>query len=148
MLPTNETNMKQIIATIKDLTSPSLVTYSNKQGEIAIGYNHTLGIYNGQECTLEEAAIWLRTDISALRIAIRNLVDPILNIHQERALISLVHDIGLTIFTKSKLLQFINNKQFVLASNCFLTYNTNKRVVSISVIRRRQIEQNIFNLEV
>lgn len=139
--------MKQIIETIKDVTPLSLVTYTNKSGEIALGYNHTLGIYNGQECSLKEAESWLRSDIEALRRAIQSMLTTTLNKHQERAVISLVHDIGLAIFTNSKFRQYLNNKQFTLASNCFLTYNTNGRAVSVAVLRRRQMEQNIFNLQ-
>jgi GH24 family phage-related lysozyme (muramidase) len=140
--------MKDIIETIKDLTTVSLVTYSNKFGEIALGYNHTLGIYNGQECTLKEAEFWLYSDIAALQRVITGTIGTVLNQHQERAVISLVHDIGIETFNKSKLRQYLINKQWGLASSCFLTYNTNGRAVSVAVLRRRQIEQNIFNLQV
>lgn len=139
--------MKQIIETIKDVTPLSLVTYTNKAGEMALGYNHTLGIHNGQECTLKEAEFWLYADVEALRRAVQSMLTTTLNKHQERAVISLVHDIGLVLFSNSKLRQYLNNKQFILASNCFLTYNTNRRAVSIAVLRRRQMEQNIFNLQ-
>lgn len=138
--------MKQIIETIKDLTPLQTTIYVNKRGEIAIGYNRTFGVYNGQVCSIKEAERWLLEDITALRRAITTSIGNILNNHQERALISLVHDIGLETFATSKLRQYLLNKQFTLAGSCFLTYNTNKRAVSISVIRRRQIEQNIFNL--
>ena len=138
--------MQQIIETIKDFTPLQTTTYVNKRGEIAIGYNRTLGVYNGQVCGIKEAERWLLEDIAALRRAINLSVGNILNKHQERALSSLVHDIGLETFNASKLRQYLLNKQFTLAGNCFLTYNTNKRAVSISVIRRRQMEHNIFNL--
>jgi lysozyme len=140
--------MQQIISTLKDLTTLSTTTYSNKQGDTALGYNHTLGIYNGQTCTLKEAEFWLYTDVNNLRTAINNLLTVTLNKHQERALVSLVHDISLATFAHSKLLRYLNNKQFTLAASCFLAYNTNKRAVSVAVLRRRQIEQNIFKLQV
>jgi GH24 family phage-related lysozyme (muramidase) len=139
--------MKLILTTIKDLTPLSLVTYSNKRQEVAIGYNHVIGIYNGQECTQEDAEKWLYNDIVSLKLAVYKYVNVALNRHQERALVSLVHDIGLEEFTKSKLLRHLNNKQFNLASSCFLTYNTNGRAVSVAVLRRRQMEQNIFKLD-
>lgn len=140
--------MKDIIETIKDLTPVSLVTYTNKNRELALGYNHTLGIYNGQTCTLKEAEAWLYADIDALRRAIVGMIGTHLNKHQERAVISLVHDIGLETFISSKLRHFLTHEQFILAANCFLTYNTNGRAVSVAVLRRRQMEQNIFKLQV
>lgn len=138
--------MKEILTTIKDLTVPHLTTYINKQGDLALGYNRTLGIYNGQTCSLKCAEFWLVEDITAIRRAIDLSIGTILHKHQERGLVSLVHDIGIETFNSSKLRQYLLNKQFTLAANCFLMYNTNIRTVSIGVIRRRQIEQNIFNL--
>lgn len=138
--------MQLIIQTIKDLTPLQTTTYVNKRGELALGYNHTLGVYNGQTCTLKEAETWLYTDINAIRQALRGLITTKLHQHQERALISLVHDIGLDTFIKSKLLENLNKGKFLLAASNFVTYNKNNRTVSVSVIRRRQIEQNIFNL--
>ena len=139
--------MNLTITTIKDLTPLSLVTYSNKRQEVAIGYNHTIGVYNGMECTQDEADKWLYNDIMSLKVAIYRYVNVALTRHQERALVSLVHDIGIEEFANSKLLRHLNNKQFNLASSSFLTYNTNGRAVSVAVLRRRQMEQNIFKLE-
>jgi GH24 family phage-related lysozyme (muramidase) len=140
--------MKLIIETIKDLTPVSLVTYTNKEGKIALGYNRTLGIYNGQEVTQEEADKWLASDVFVLHKAIGSLLTVKPNKNQERALISLIHDIGLDTFSKSELRRHFNNGNLMLASSEFKIYNTNGRAISVAVVRRRQIEQNIFNLGV
>ena len=139
--------MFKIINFIKDFHPMSLQSYRNSKGELAIGWNHTLNVYNGLTCSEEKATQWLEEDIKALKIAIPKLLNSPLSKTKEIALFSLIHEIGIDTFYSSKLRNYLNNKQIKLAGNEFLTYNKNGNAISINVLRRRQAEQKLFLLE-
>jgi len=66
--------MLNIVNFIKDYHPMSLNSYKNINGELAIGWNRTFGVYNGLTCTKEEAERYLKEDINSLNKALAKLI--------------------------------------------------------------------------
>lgn len=131
---------------IKDLYTPIFnARFINDKW--IIGYNHDINVFNGLTCTQEQADIWLVQRIKTIKNFLVCNIHVSLLPNQRKALVSLVHDIGIEEFTKSKLITLINKKDFVNASNNFLFFNKSDRVVSARIARRRMIEKNLFDFK-
>jgi len=125
---------------IKFTTVPSYTTYINKTQQPAVGYNHTIGVYNGLTCSQKQAELWLYQDIKNINNTLYKTFPYQLNTYQMVALISLIQEITIDTFRTSKLYFYLLNKQYKFASQEFKKYD----MQNTSVLRRIQ-EQNLFN---
>jgi len=125
---------------IKLVTKPKFSVYVNKVQQLAIGYNHTVGVHKGTTCTEEQAEVWLQEDIKYIKNMFHRAFPYQLNQWQTAALVSLTHEITIEIFRASQLYTYLLNKQYSLASQEFKKYD----MKNTSVLRRIQ-EQNLFN---
>lgn len=125
---------------IKFVTRPKCSVYVNKLQQLAIGYNHTIGVHKSTTCTEERAEIWLQEDINYIKNMLHRTFPHQLNPWQTVALISLIHEITIETFRTSQLYTYLLNKQYKLASQEFTKYD----MQNTSVLRRTQ-EQNLFN---
>lgn len=125
---------------IKLVTLPKYIVYVNKQKQLAIGYNHTIGVHKCTSCTKEQAELWLKEDINYIKNMLYRAFPHQLSVYQTAALISLIHEITVDVFRSSQLYIYLINKQYKLASQEFKKYD----MKNTSVLRRTQ-EQNLFN---
>lgn len=125
---------------IKLVTKPKFSVYVNKLQQLAIGYNHTVGVHKGTTCTEEQAEVWLQEDIRYIKNMLHGAFPYQLNHWQTAALTSLIHEITIETFRASRLYIYLLNKQYKFASQEFKKYD----MKNTSVLRRIQ-EQNLFN---
>lgn len=125
---------------IKFVTRPKCSVYVNKLQQLAIGYNHTIGVHKSTTCTEEQAEVWLQEDINYIKSMLHRAFPYQLNPWQTVALISLIHEITIETFRTSQLYTHLLNKQYKLASQEFKKYD----MKNTSVLLRTQ-EQNLFN---
>lgn len=125
---------------IKLVTRPKCSVYANKLQQLAIGYNHTVGVHKGTTCTEEQAEVWLQEDIRYIKNMLHRAFPYQLNRWQTAALTSLIHEITIETFRANRLYTYLLNKQYKLASQEFKKYD----MKNTSVLRRIQ-EQNLFN---
>jgi Phage lysozyme. len=125
---------------IKLVATPRYGVYVNKLQQLAIGYNHTIGVHKGTTCTEEQAELWLQEDIKYIKNMLHRTFPYQLNRWQTAALTSLIHEITVETFRASQLYTYVLNKQYKLAEQEFTKYD----MKNTSVLRRTQ-EQNLFN---
>lgn len=139
-----QTKTMTILDFLKDLYTP-LFTAQYVNDKWIIGYNHDINVFNGLCCTQEQADLFLEQRIRTIEHFIRYNIHVPLSDSKKKALISLIHDIGIEEFSKSNMINLINKKDWIAASNSFLFFNKNNRVVSAKIARRRMIEKNLFD---
>lgn len=138
--------MRAAINLIKEFVQPvTRATYCQLQDTYYIGYNQTLGVYNGLVWEQEEIEKDLQQQVNNIVKVLTSSFNGLLSEYQQIALISLIHDIGTETFLRSDIPKYIRNKNYILVSNTFLRYNLVHRTVSITKVRRRLKEQAIFN---
>jgi GH24 family phage-related lysozyme (muramidase) len=125
---------------IKSVSKPKEVAYLNKQGRLAIGYNHTSNVHKASSCSLEEAEKLLQKDISCSINVLYHHFPYQLNRWRVASLTCLIHEITLETFLRSKLYQYLKEKNYKLAEKEFTVYH----LEYTSVLRRLQ-EQNLFS---
>jgi GH24 family phage-related lysozyme (muramidase) len=141
--------MQTAINLIKEFVQPvTKATYCPLQDTYYIGYNQTLGVYNGLSWSQEEADKDLQQQVNNITKVLQSSFMGMLSKHQQVALISLIHDIGTEVFLRSDIPKYIRSSNYILVSNAFLRYNLINRTVSITKVRRRLKEQAIFNTTV
>lgn len=109
-----------------------------------IGWGHTKGVKEGDECTQEQADAWLDEDIQASIDAINKYVTSSLTGNQREALISFVFNVGIGNFLDSTLLRLINSGDYIGASNQFPRWNKARGVVLPGLTLRRKEEKDLF----
>lgn len=134
---------------IQDFEGCRLTAYQDQRGIWTIGYGHTGAVYPGQTISQEEAARLLSSDISKTCRAVEACVTVPINDNQFGALVSLAYNIGMGNFVKSTLLEKLENRDYVGASEQFLVWDklhTSEGVITdIGLLRRRKAEQALFN---
>lgn len=109
-----------------------------------IGYGHTLGVKQGDVCTISEASDLLKEDILIFEKSLNNLVLVPLNQNQYDALICFIFNIGCGNFKKSTLLKLLNNADYNGAAAEFCKWIYVKGKVSEGLRRRRIAEKELF----
>ena len=138
--------MQASINLIKEFVTPvTVATYCPIQDTYYIGYNQTLNVYNGLVWTKEQVETDLRHQVNLIRVLLDAYFIGVIKNNHKAALISLIHDIGLETFMKSEFPRHLQNRNYILASNAFLSFNKVARVISIPKTTRRLKEQSIFN---
>lgn len=122
----------------------SLKAYLCPSGVWTIGYGHTQGVREGDECTTEDAASWLVEDIEATQKALAKYVNIPVTEGQFIALTSLAFNVGVGNVLKSKLLRKLNAGDIRGAAEEFLDFDlaNGKRLPGLTT--RRKDESELF----
>ena len=132
---------------IKQFEGCSLKAYLCPANIWTIGYGHTKNVIKNDVITKKQAENFLKDDILSV-LNVLNRVDVLLNDNQKIALISFVFNVGATNFLKSTLFKKINKSDFISASNEFDKWVYSKGKILKGLQNRRQIEKNIFLLNI
>lgn len=106
-----------------------------------IGYGHTLGVKEGDTCTKEQAAAWLRDDIAWVNETLAETVRVPLTQNQTDALGDFIFNIGRPQWESSTLLKLLNNGEYQAAANQFERWN---KPPLPGLIQRRKDEKALF----
>lgn len=129
---------------ISEYEGLSLKAYLCPANVWTIGYGHTKGVQQGDECTSEEAASWLVEDIEATQKALVKYVNMPMTEGQFIALTSLVFNVGVGNVLKSKLLRKLNAGDIQGAAQEFLDFDlANGRKVT-GLTKRSKSESELF----
>ncbi|MHA6196226.1 lysozyme [Pseudomonas wadenswilerensis] len=129
---------------IKRRTGLSLKAHQDPAGTWFIGYQHYGDVHEGMEITEEEAQAKLEQEIGRIEPLLAGLVQAQVNQGQWDALVMLVFDFGFARFRSSMLLRHVNNADFERAAGEFPKWNQVNGRPSMTMVRRREIDQRIF----
>lgn len=133
---------------IKDCEGEKLTAYRDSVGVWTIGVGHTKNVGPGMRISAEQSLAFLRDDLAETEAAVNKLVKVALTQNQFDALISLTFNIGSGNFASSRLLKFVNVKNFKAAADAFLSWNKGRINGKLTVIKgltiRRGRERALF----
>lgn len=139
---------KRTIELIRDWEGERLKAYKCPAGVWTIGVGHTKTAKAGMTITREESERLLISDLVEFENGVKRLVRVALTQNQFDALVSLAFNIGIGNLASSRLLKFVNLKQFGEAGNAFLSWNkarVNGKLVPLAgLTRRRNAERQLF----
>lgn len=118
--------------------------YRDGGGVWTIGYGHTKGVREGQECDMAQAVAWLRQDVQEAVSAVRDAVNVPLTQVQFDALVDFVFNVGAEAFRGSTLLRRLNAGNYAGAADQFERWNKDNGVVVPGLMRRRKAEADLF----
>jgi lysozyme len=140
----------QLLSLLKEFEGLSLVPYDDQAGNPTIGWGHM--ILPGEsftKITEDEAHALLMSDTEHAANHVDRLVGPLLNDDQFSACVSLAFNIGTGGFSRSSVLRFIREEDFVRAGESFLLWNNitvdGVLVPSRGLTSRRARERAIFD---
>lgn len=148
LLISNKVSAEKIIAQFEGLR---LKAYQDTAGVWTIGYGTTKNpdtgqkIKEGDTITKAKALDWLKKDTAAFKTGVEKLVKVPVNDNQLAALTSLAYNIGLTAFSRSTLLRYLNSnvaKEQVAAQ--FLRWNRSGGQIVRGLTIRRKLESDLF----
>lgn len=124
---------------IKKYEGCKLEAYKCPAGVWTIGFGHTgSDVYEGVKISKEEAEILLEKEFKKLKEQVNFLLNVSLNEEQVGALTSLVYNVGLGAFKKSKLLKRINNgDNLELIAKEWLEFNKVNGKILRGLLKRR-----------
>jgi len=122
-----------------------LTAYQDVAGVWTIGYGHTGNVQPGETITDEQAEALLRADMAEAIAAVNRLVKVPLAQGQFDSLCDFTFNVGIGNFTGSTLLRLLNAGDYAGASQQFgqWVYAGGEKVSGL--MRRREIEQGMFN---
>lgn len=129
---------------IKEFEGLEFDAYLCPAGVWTIGYGHTGGVKKGDAITEEEADILLSRDVQDAERAINSYVKVAINQNQFDALVSFVYNLGSGNFKSSTLLRKLNQCDYLGAANEFERWNKAGGKVLNGLVRRREVEVNLF----
>lgn len=135
---------------IKQYVTCSLVPYWNENKELAIGYNNTINVTSATIWLKEQAEADLDQRIRQTTMLLRAKlsIGHTLTFNQTTALVSLFLDIGYENIRKTKFIDYLEDKNWVMATSSFMLFNKNRlNTVSVKKTARRKAEQVLFNTE-
>lgn len=97
---------------IKQVEGCRLQAYLDEKSIPTIGFGHTEGVYMGQECTQDEADVWLSEDALSAWNTILGLVRVPITQNRGGALLSFCYNIGNNAFRNSTLLHILNSGDY------------------------------------
>lgn len=148
LLISNKVSAEKIIAQFEGLR---LKAYQDSANVWTIGYGTTKNpdtgakIKEGDTITKAKALEWLKKDTAAFKAGVQKLVKVPINENQLAALTSLAYNIGLTAFSRSTLLRYLNSnvaKEQVAAQ--FLRWNRSGGQIVRGLTIRRKLESDLF----
>ena len=129
--------------------------YRDGGGVWTIGYGHTRGVREGQECDMPQAVAWLRQDVLEAIGIVQRLVKVELNQNQFDALVDFAFNVGegrpatptskkIDGLSTSTLLRLLNVGDYAGAAAQFERWNKDNGVVVPGLTRRRLAEKKLF----
>ena len=128
-------------------------TAYNKDGHWTIGFGHTIGVQEGDTCTLDVAIAWFAHDISLVEMCVTSLVQVPLSQDEFDALCSFTYNEGPGRLAKSTLLHKLNDRQYTAAASEFAKWvwgvdptdpARKRRKIMDGLVRRRTWEHLLF----
>lgn len=145
------TNKVSAEAIIKQFEGLRLTAYPDSAGVWTIGFGTTVNPENGQrikagdQITEAQALRWLKMQTQTTRAAVQRLVKVPINDKQLSALTSLAYNIGITAFSRSTLLRYLNQKMDKeTVAKQFLRWNRAGGQIVPGLTKRRQLEADLF----
>lgn len=138
---------KEGLALIKKFEGCETTSYQDSVGVWTIGYGHTKGVEEGQECTVAEAESMLEDELQEYETYINELVKVELEQYEFDALVAWVYNLGPTNLRESTMLKILNegDKKGVPAQ--IRRWNKAGGQTLNGLIRRREAEALLFQDE-
>lgn len=135
---------KRGIDLIKSFESLALKAYRCPAGVLTIGWGHTAGVHEGDECTEKEACEYLMDDLKAAEAAVCS-IHADLSQEQFDALVSFVFNVGAGAFRSSTLRRKVEENQYDPSiKHEFARWNKSNGKVLPGLVRRRQAEADMY----
>lgn len=128
---------------IKESEGLRLEAY-NLGGQWLIGYGHSRTARAGMTITESEAERLLREDVRDSENAVKNMVEVPMNVNQFSAMVSLAYNLGSGGFSRSTVLERINQGDYQGAADGFLNHNKAGGQVNEHLTHRREKERELF----
>lgn len=124
---------------IKHFEGCRLTAYKCPSGVWTIGWGHTAGVQKGQTITQEQADKYLEQDLKIYEKHVMNIVPHKLNQNQFDALVSFCYNCG-----PGNLQKLVNARTLPQIAQAMLLYNKGGGVVLAGLVRRRNMERELF----
>ncbi len=126
-----------------------LTAYRDSGGVLTIGYGH-IGpdVRVGMTITSLQAEELLQSDVASAVACVNELVTTTINQNQFDALVDFTFNLGCGNLKASKLLQYVNKRNFAQAATEFPRWNEAGGKEVDGLTRRRQAEMELFNTPV
>lgn len=130
---------KNGIDLIKKFEGCVLSAYKCPAGVWTIGYGHTAGVKQGQVISQQEADSYLRNDLERYENYVKWNVRFPLNQNQFDALVSFTYNCGI-----ANLKTLVKNRNIEQIGKAILLYNKARGRVLPGLVKRRQLESELF----
>jgi lysozyme len=130
---------------IKKYEGCRLTAYLCPANVWTIGWGHTGNVKKGQVITQAQADALFDKDIQRFVDGVNQAVKVEVTQNQFDALVSFAYNCGVGALQKSKLLEYVNKKQFNKASAEFNKWNKGGGKVLQGLVKRRNDEQALFD---
>ncbi len=137
---------------IKKFEGCNLSPYLDSAGIPTIGIGSIRHIDGVTRVSMQDAPItpemaesMLTKHLEGMIKKLDSMVEVDLSENQADAIISLVYNIGVYAFSKSKLLRYLNAGDFVKAADNFLLWDKSGGKTIFGLSRRREAERDLFN---
>lgn len=120
------------------------VAYQDSVGVWTIGYGHTRGVKQGDNCTQEQAIAWLIQDVAYAEDDVNTYVLVDLNQNEFDALVDFAFNLGNDALNKSTLLRLVNHHDNEHAALEFEKWSHAGGKLVAGLLRRRQAEKALF----
>ncbi|WDI32057.1 lysozyme [Hyphococcus flavus] len=128
---------------IKESEGLRLEAY-NLGGQWLIGYGHSRTARAGMTITESEAEQLLREDVRDSEDAVKRMVEVPVNENQFSAMVSLAYNLGSGGFSRTTVLERINQGDYQGAADGFLNHNRAGGQVNEHLTHRREKERELF----
>lgn len=133
------------LALTRNFEGLNLAAYVDQRGVWTIGYGHTgPGVHAGLTITTDEAEAFLESDIAGAVTAVNRLVTGPVSQNQFDALVDFTFNLGCASLARSTLLRCVNIGDFAAAAKEFLLWDHVHGRVVPGLLRRRQVETELF----
>jgi lysozyme len=131
-------------ALIREFEGCRLRAYQDSAGIWTIGVGHTRGVKQGDQCSQQQADVWLTEDLHDAEAAVSSSVKKPLTQNQFDALVSFTFNLGGRRLAESTLLILLNRGNYAGAAAQFPCWNKSNGVTLPGLVRRRAAEAALF----
>lgn len=118
--------------------------YQDGRGVWTIGWGHTAGVKEGDECSQAQADQWKAEDMAWAEATVNRLVKSALSQGEFDALVDFVYNAGSGNFEHSSLLGMVNAGELVAAAKEFEKWDWSGGKKVAGLLRRRLSEESEF----
>ena len=133
------------IALIKKFEGCELTASQCSANVWTLGYGHTKGVREGDECDVERAEDMLINDLQEFERWVNELVKVELSQHQFDALVAWTFNLGPTNLAESTMLKRLNVKDYEIVPTEMRRWNRAGGQVVDGLVRRREAEALLFS---